>query len=321
MAAYGPDDDLPTINLSKVQTIFLPQIERVVASMHHIDELFQWLANMLAHYFNVPLLLTWANRSDQYGQSVAQLRTIARQDVSFPEQIIVNDQTQLLVQQLLMKRLTHKPQPLETLFSHYQTVLLKRYGLHYWGACFVSKNALLPARGDVFTHDSSPAFLALVTLLLFRQMPPANIVQSMDFVLDKAMEAALARGLLLPPVEAQTPFPFSEPFTPFPAPEYMQPIRELRPQLTQLVPERKQDASLMLSENPFSQAAVIADKKARKLHQAINGHDSVAALCSATGMSMQEVSTALRLLWEQNRIVVRGPDGQPVDLLLFLNDR
>ena len=93
MAAYGPDDDLPTINLSKVQTIFLPQIERVVASMHHIDELFQWLANMLAHYFNVPLLLTWANRSDQYGQSVAQLRTIARQDVSFPEQIIVNDQT------------------------------------------------------------------------------------------------------------------------------------------------------------------------------------------------------------------------------------
>ena len=77
----------------------------------------------------------------------------------------------------------------------------------------------------------------------------------------------------------------------------------------------------MLSENPFSQAAVIADKKARKLHQAINGHDSVAALCSATGMNMQEVNTALRLLWEQNRIVVRGPDGQPVDLLLFLNDR
>ena len=321
MAAYGPDDDLPTINLSKVQTIFLPQIERAVASMHHIDELFQWLANMLAHYFNIPLLLTWANRSDQYGQSMAQLRTIARQDLSFPEQIIVNDQTQLIAQQLIVKRLTHKPQPLETLFSHYQTVLLKRYGLHYWGACFVSKNALLPARGDVFTYEGSPAFLALVTLFFFRQMPPANIVQSMDFVLDKAMEAALARGLLLPPVEAQTPFPFSEPFTPFPAPELMQPIRELRPQLTQLVPERKQDASLMLSENPFSQAAVIADKKARKLHQAINGHDSVAALCSATGMSMQEVSTALRLLWEQDRIVVRGPDSQPVDLLLFLNDR
>lgn len=321
MAAYGTDDEGPASGLNKVQTILLPQIERAMASMHHVDELFQWLAHLLMQYFHVPLLLIWANRTDQYGQAVAQLRTIARQDQTFPEQIIVNDQMQHLAQQLMVRRLSYQPQPLDTLFSHYQTLLLKRYGLHYWGACFTSKNALLPARGEIFARDDSPAFLAMTTLFFLRQMPPTNLVQPMGFVLDRVMESAFARGLLLPVQEPQTPFPPSAPVTPFPFPEQTPVFQEKRPQLIQLVPERKQDVNLMLSDNPFTHAGVIADKKARRLHSAINGQDTVAALCSATGMSLQEVSAALRVLWDQGRIEVRGPDGRAVDLLLFLNDR
>lgn len=320
MATYGSGDDWPRTN-DKVQTILLPQIERAMASMHHIDELFQWLSYLLVQYFNVPLLLIWTNRANQYGQLVAQLRTIARQDQTFPEQIIVNDQMQQLAQQLIAKRLSYQPQPLDTLFSHYQTILLKRYGLHYWSACFTSKNALLPARGEIFERDTTPAFLTMMTLIFFRQMPMANIIQPMSFVLEKVMDSALVSGLLLPVSEPVTPFPSLTPVTPFPFSEHIPPVPERRLQLSQLIPTQKQDANLMLSDNPFTQAAAITDKKARRLHAAINGQDSMAALGTATGMSPQEIKVALRFLWDQGRIEVHGPDGQTVDLLQFLNDR
>src|SRR5258707_2848193 len=157
MMAHGFDDQLPTIDLGRVQAVLIPQIERSVVSMHHIDELFQWLANVLLQYFNIQLLLIWANRTDQYGQSTAQLRTIAHQDASFPSQIIANEQVQRLAQHLIVERLTYKMQPLDTLFSPYQTLLLKRYRLYYSGACFNSQNALLPVRQEVLAGYSLPA--------------------------------------------------------------------------------------------------------------------------------------------------------------------
>ena len=317
----GTNDDLPVARLNNVQALLLPQIERAMASMHHIDESFQWLAHLLIQYFNIPLLLTWASRTDEYGQSVAQLRTIARQDPTFPEQIVVNDQMQHLAQQLLVRRLTYQPQPLDTLFSHYQTLLFKRYGLHYWGACFLSKNVLLPARRGVFMRDDTPTFLATVTLFFLTHLPRVNPVQPMGLVLDKVMEAAFARGLLLPAPEPQVSFPSSAPLTPFPLPEDKWPLQQKRPQLAQLVPGRKHDANLLLSDNPFTQAGVIPDKKARRLYTAINGQDTVAELCSGTGMNLQEISAALRVLWDLGRIEARDLDGHPADLLLFLNDR
>lgn len=331
--AYRADDELPPIEISKVQTLLLPQIERSMASMHHIDELFQWLAPVLVRYFNLPLLLIWANRIDLYGQTVAQLRAMAQQDISFPEQIIVSDQMQNLVQQLISKQTPYNPQPLETLFSHYQVMLLKRYGLYYWCGCFTSKNALLLARKDAMVREGPPAPLTLLPLIFFRSMPPANIMPSLNFVLERTLEAALTRGLLLPLPESQTPFtsPLSPAPTPFPPPPssvlapfpsqeslYMAPPNY--PTLAQLVPDKKQDADLLLSDNPFTQSVAISDKKARRLYAAINGRDTVSRLCSVTGLSLQEASTALHMLWEQDRVEVRGPDDLPVDLLFFLLD-
>lgn len=318
--AYGNGDDLSALDLSRVQSIFVPQIERSTASMHHIDELFQWLANAFVQHFNIQLFLIWANHVNQYGQLAAQLRAIARQDMSFPEQIVINDQVQRLAHLLISRRITCTPQPLETLFSQYQTFLLKRYGLTYWSACFVSKNTLLPAREGIFVSEGAPTSLAIVMLYFLKQVPPTNIVRSISFVMDRAIEAALTRGLLLPPPEPQTPFPFIPPITPLPVQEQTQPVQEKRPNLAQLVPERKQNADLMLSDNPFTHAVVIADKKARRLHAVIDGRATVAQLCSATDMSIQEVCAALRLLWKQERVEVHGSDGQSVDLLSFLDD-
>ena len=87
----------------------------------------------------------------------------------------------------------------------------------------------------------------------------------------------------------------------------------------QLIPKRKQDNNDLLSSNPFARPDVISDKKARRLHGAINGQANVAELSSTTGLNMQEISVALRLLWDQHRIEMFEPGGKPVNLTIFLN--
>jgi hypothetical protein len=55
------------------------------------------------------------------------------------------------------------------------------------------------------------------------------------------------------------------------------------------------------------------------LHGAINGQSNVAELSSITGLNMQEISAALRLLWDQQRIEAHEPGGKPINLPTFLN--
>ena len=56
------------------------------------------------------------------------------------------------------------------------------------------------------------------------------------------------------------------------------------------------------------------------MHGAINGQANVAELSSTTGLNMQEISVALRFLWDQQRIEVYESGGKPVNLSTFLNE-
>jgi hypothetical protein len=80
--------------------------------------------------------------------------------------------------------------------------------------------------------------------------------------------------------------------------------------LEQHIPRRKQDANLLLSENPFAGKASISDKKARRLHAMIDGRTNVADLASATGMNAKEIYIALQILLDQQRIELYDPNGQ-----------
>jgi hypothetical protein len=374
MTTHDADDWFSTMGMSRQQMSLLSQIEKSIMSMHHIDELFQWLSNALVQHFNIQLLLFWTNHVDQAGQLVVQLRTAARQDASLPEQIVMNEQVQRIAQRLINERQSYEPQPLETIFSHYQTILLKRHGMNYWSVCFTSKNALLPPRLDAFARRESPAFLAMTTLVFFRQLPQPGITSIIGLLLERALDLALTRGLLLPSQDSQyryspsfadmqtplpqfpsaspsspmqTPAPFSAfsaaplppaslppafsatPFPPASLPPAFahepesHPIQELQsqPLFTQLILSRKQDADIMLAVNPFSHTVGISDRKARRLHTAIDGRVDVGQLMALTGLNTQEISAALRLLWDQQRVEAHEPGGKPVNLLFFLKDR
>jgi len=134
---------------------------------------------------------------------------------------------------------------------------------------------------------------------------PFDLVAVMGSLLDQAAALAEHRGLLIA-YEAITP-----PLLQF-SPPLVQP-KKATSATDQLIPHRRRDANFMVSNNPFANKDAISDKHARRIHLAIDGRASIAALSAATGMSMKDTYEALRKLLQQNRIELYAPDGQPVN--------
>src|SRR5207302_1612165 len=66
--------------------------------------------------------------------------------------------------------------------------------------------------------------------------------------------------------------------------------------LLDLIPHRVEDEGLMKVSNPLASSLVIADKQARRLFQAIDGHMTVRELMLVAQLDREEISAALRLL-------------------------
>ena len=346
MNTEGTGDNSPAReDISKSQMALIAQLFQVVMSMHHIDEMFQWLAYAIVQHFNIQVTQFWTNQMNPNGRLVTQLRMIVCQDPTLPEKVVVNDHIAYIAQRVISERRSYRPQPVETIFPSYQAAVLKRYGLSYCGACFTSSDFLLPPPESIFSNERSPTSLALTTLLWSAQSLPPDLIPAISIVLEQAIAVAGNRGLLLPvgaPMRPQVMLPFTptpaSPFTPTPAspfaPQPASPFtptpasqftphpmsREAVPALELLIPRRRSDADLMLTDNPFGGAAIISDKKARRLYAAIDGHANLASLCDVTGMSMKEVHIALQKLLGQQRIELYEPGGQPVNVLPFLKD-
>jgi hypothetical protein len=353
-------------DIGKEQMELAKQLMQVVATVRHVDELFQWVAGACVQHFNIQLVQLWSNQVNPEGRLTPQLRTIAHRDPSLPEQVAASTQMASLVQYIMNSRRSYRAQAVESLFPSFQTILLKRYGLYYCGACFTSKNVYLPPIERMFAYDQLPTPLTMVVLFFVRQVSQGELLAAVNMTLEQALTLAESSGILtntgyggnlqmpgyipnmqtpgyLPnvppsgysPNMQQTPQPMSgyspnmQP-TPQPMPGYspnMQPTPtpqfptpEVMPPLEQLIPRRKQDADLMLSNNPFVNKAVIADKKARRLHGAIDGRTNIAGLCAVTGMPIKEVHIALQVLLTQQQIEIYEPGGRLIKNFPFLKD-
>lgn len=302
MTMYEAGDNTAE-GLSRQQMNVITQLFRVMPSMRHIDEVFQWLAYVIAQQFNIQLVQFWTSVTNRTGQRSMQLRTMVHQDPSLPEQVVVNDQIILIAQRVVSEQRNIQPQPTANVFAQYQTLLLRRHGLNYCAGNFLSANVFLPPRSNTPSQEVMPTLLAMTALLFLRQAPHIDLVPTVGNILEQAVSLGGNRGLLLPttnapPFAPPTPPPFT-PQAPF-APQTPLP-QEALPPLTELIPRRKQDANLLLTSNPFAGAAVISDKQARRLHTAIDGRTNVSVLCNTTGMNIKDVYTALQTLLTQGR--------------------
>lgn len=332
-----PGNHSSTDDINRRQMTVMAQLFRAVTTMNHIDELFRWLAYMMVQRFDVQLTQLWANQNDYADLNVVRLRSMVRQDSSLPEQISVNDQVASIAQRMARERPTYyPPQSVEGVFSHYQAILLKRHGLNYFAGCFTSSNAApLPRNNPLYEQpfgERSAGPFTVIMLLFFRRTPHVDLIPAVGSVLEQALAAAEKRGLLLPAGAANppgvnnygansyiAPGNYYQPPQPTPRPQAPPPPRDPLASLQELIPQRKQDSSLMLSSNPFSNSTVIKDKQARRLYAAIDGRTNVAGLCEATGMDIKDVYMALRTLLILHRIELLGPQGQPVDASILDN--
>ncbi len=300
MNTDGSDDGSFVRDKRKLKTMPATQLSLAISAMHHIDELLRWLSYVTIRNFNVQLVQCWANHIDQDGRPTVQMRSLIRHDASFPESLVINESMTLIAQHIIHKQISSQPQPIETLFPPYQSILLKRYGIHYCGACFTHRNAFLPPPENVLHQEHSPVLLAISTMLMLRQFPRPDLIPMISSLFDQAFAIAEQHDLLI----AHTTV---TPSLPALAPQFSQ--VETRFTIEQLIPRRKQDANFLLVDNPFV-GKIIADKRVRSLYSAIDGRTNIATLAESTGMTVKETYEALQKLRKQNRAELFQPDGQ-----------
>jgi len=275
---------------------------------------------MIVQRLDIQLAQLWTNQGEHPARPMMQLRALVSQDTSLPEQIVVNDPMGAIAQRLAHERLNYQPQLVENVFPHYQSILLKRYGLTYFTGCFNSSN-LLPPQNTMSPYIAPPTSLSVVTLLFSRRGPSLHFVSTISGLVDQALTVAGNRGLLSPAGGYRHPsgpqIPLQQPITP-PLPTPPMPVM---PSLSELIPHRKEDPSLMLSSNPFAKVPVIEDKQARRLYTLIDGRTSIGELCSLIGMNVKEMRNALQMLMRQNRIELYDLGGRPVEPTSFFDYR
>ncbi|HZO75838.1 MAG TPA: hypothetical protein VFB60_26805 [Ktedonobacteraceae bacterium] len=302
-----PDPPLST-ELQQRQLAIMSQLLKAIATMQHFDELLRWLAYMIVQRLDVQAAQFWTNQGEHPARPMMQLRALISQDASLPEQIVINDQVGAMVQRWAHERINYQPQLVENVFPHYQAILLRRYGLAYVTCCFNNSN-LLPPQHIASPYIAPLSSLNVVTLLFSRRGPQLHFVPTINALVDQALTAASSRGLLVPAGigalrQSGSQVPLQQPVTP--------PLPVL-PSLSELIPQRKEDPSLMLSSNPFAKAPTIGDKQARRLYALIDGRTNIAELCRLAGMNIKEVISALQSLMRENRVELYGPEGRPVE--------
>lgn len=293
-------------HVSRQPMIIVGQLFKIITAMHDVDELFQWITSMIVQRLNAPIVHLWAKQAGDPNQFPIELHALVRQDKSVPRQVTVNEQVASVAQLMAGNRVDYTPaRQVEGAFSRYQASLLKRYGLHYFAACFASSETLTPPQNYALPYEKPPVPLEVVVLLFFRNAPHTDLVPGVRGILEQSLVAAEKHGLLSATNQLRLP-----------------PVHELSLQeqiswLRGLIPCRKQESVSMLTSSPFSKLA-IKDKQARRLYGAIDNHTNVDGLCKATGLEMKEVYAALQSLLTRRYIELCGPDGQPVDASLLL---
>ncbi len=308
MSSYSADNNLS--HAGRRPMVIAAQLYKAATSMYHIDEMFQWLADVIVANFDVQATQVWTLQASRTGQISVQLRRMVYQEKLFPEHIIANNQVATTAGQILQGQSSYGLQTVESLFPSYQASLLERYGLLYC-ACYVliDDKLLPPAYNAPATEIPMPLTVAI--LLFLRQPVSQNELSAINLILEQSIAVAASRRLL---------FPASTGSGRLPSLTNNSLQQQAQLSLGGLVPQRIEDADLLKSSNPLAGSLVISDKQARRLFVAIDGRKNVEEICTQIGMDLKVAYEALRVLLAQHRIQLYDPGGQLVDGSVLLEN-
>src|SRR5260221_12662522 len=89
MSSYSADNNLS--HAGRRPMVIAAQLYKAATSMYHIDEMFQWLADVIVSNFDVQATQIWTLQASRTGQISVQLRRMVYQEQLFPETSIVNN--------------------------------------------------------------------------------------------------------------------------------------------------------------------------------------------------------------------------------------
>ena len=300
----------PYFRSGNQQLVILTQLLQASVHMHHIDEMFVWLASMIVQHLNIQALQFWAHEASPTGQTFVVLRTTVCQDESLPGHIFTNTHIAEVAGYLLRERHGAPPQSIDVPFSSYSSDLLKRYGLNYWFGYLLSSDFLLPPGQDTPPESGMAIPFAVIALLFLRQHPPQDLLLTTSHILEQIIPTAKNRALLVAPAVRGDWLSTERPD--------LQRGRPLLP-LGELIPHPLPDVEAMRSRSPFAADAAISDRKAQRLYLVIDGQKSVTELSSITQMDTKDMYMSLHTLVAQKRIQLFDPQGNPVDNSLFFD--
>jgi hypothetical protein len=287
------------------------QLLQAVEVMHRPEELFQWLAYTIVQRFDIALIQFWTRQSDLTVPPSAQLRALAYRDRSLPANVI-SEKLTATIEHLPKERNIFPPQLVEQVFPQFQATLFKRYGLSYCAYCLIDKNVRFTPSDYAFSHEPASMGLTFIAFMLLQHYPVQDLIPTVGMILEQAVGIAEKHRLLLPVTadSGHLPVPDRLSSSQMPIPQ------ELHTALLRLIPRPKQDERLLVSSNPFAPSVTILDKQALRLYTAIDGRRTVDELRS-TGMTLQEIQAALRMLLNLHCIEIYTPEGQLVDASLL----
>ena len=290
--------------------VITSQLYNAASQMHHIDELFQWLSNVIMQNFDVQGVQFWALQAKQTREKVVELRCMVHQELLFPPQIIANNQVAAVASQIIQERHGHRLELVKNLFSPYQASLLVRYGLEYCAYYLLSGDMLLAPPYKATSGLEIPTPLAVAVLHFFHRPTSSNALTEINLVLEQAISVAISRGLFIPEGTTSGKIPVAANSL----------GRQSQLMLDDIIPQRVEDTNLLKSSNPLASSIVIADKKARRLFAAIDGQKNVGELCASLNMDSKEAYLALQILVAQHRIQLYEPEGGQLDRSVFLDN-
>ncbi len=278
------------------QRIIFTHFIRATRAMHNIDELFSWITMLMVQQFRIPVAQVWAAQQVRPDVSYPVLRGSAKQDQSFPDQLIINTQIADAAQIALREGRSLSLELIDNTFPLPFAAVLHRYGLHYSAPMVLKSSDFFLPPAAYSAPEQIPTPLAIILWLFFNQAPSYSEFLGINGFWQKIPPIARSRGLLL-----AAPGPVS------PAPSLSQ--QRVLPDLFALIPHRTEDPA----ENPLASSSLIPDASARRFYAAINDRRTVSELCALARLEREEAMSIIQKLLDQSRIELYEPGGQFVE--------
>ncbi len=276
------------------QLIIITRLLQVVEAMENIDELFEWLSEMIMQRMDIQVVQFWAMQAYMHGRVSCELRSMACQSTLLPHYIVVNQPLADTVEQLLNKQQSVAPGLVGHIFSQYHSNLLMRYNLNYWACHFMSNTILLPPTRDDAVYEKVATPLTLGITIFLEHPPSSRLVPTLAHILEHVLPIARSRGLLKVTIPTTQPLQLT-------SSQYT----GKRPVLTEFTPYRIQTD--YTAKYASLDGAIIRDKNARRLYLAIDGHKNIGELGLMMQLNTREFYAALSLLLTQKRIQIFEP--------------